>query len=277
MPLLTALPLLFPDGRLPSRRWWPAAVLCVLMLGCADVGLRLRAGAAGRLPARREPARCGGRGGRRRRGRAPGRVPAVRADRHRLRRRAREPLPPLTRASSGSSSSGSRPPPGSSWRRGSPTWRSTSAFEVETESLLLAPTLLAVPAAATVAILRYRLYDLGRIVNRTLVYAALTADAGRRLPRPRCCWSSSPSGESDAAVAVSTLAVAALFRPARARIQARRRPPLLPPPLRRRAHAGGVRRASARRARPRRRSRRELRGAVADTVQPAHVSLWLRR
>jgi hypothetical protein len=43
-----------------------------------------------------------------------------------------------------------------------------------TSDFLLLPFLLALTAAATVAILRYRLYDLGRIVNRTLVYGGLT-------------------------------------------------------------------------------------------------------
>jgi hypothetical protein len=79
-------------------------------------------------------------------------------------------------------------------------------------------------AAAAVAILRYRLYDIDRIINRTLVYGVLTAvlglsyagtvlvlgqlfgDVGERTPS----W----------AVAGATLAMAAVFRPARGRIQA---------------------------------------------------------
>jgi hypothetical protein len=85
----------------------------------------------------------------------------------------------------------------------------------------LAPVGLA--AAAAMAILRYRLYDIDRIINRTLVYGVLTAvlglgyagavlvlgqlfgDVGERTPS----W----------AVAGATLAMAALFRPARRRIQ----------------------------------------------------------
>ncbi|HEV2920452.1 MAG TPA: hypothetical protein VG673_14585, partial [Actinomycetota bacterium] len=77
-----------------------------------------------------------------------------------------------------------------------------------------------VPVAIGAAILRYRLYDLDRIISRTLAYglltillalgyAAVVLVAGRLLPRG-----------SSLAVAAATLAVAAAFQPARRRIQA---------------------------------------------------------
>jgi len=75
----------------------------------------------------------------------------------------------------------------------------------------------------TVAGLRYRLYEIDRVINRTLVYGLLTVGLGTvyvvgvfglgRLLNP-------VTGESALAVAASTLAVAALFQPARHRIQA---------------------------------------------------------
>ena len=78
------------------------------------------------------------------------------------------------------------------------------------------------PAAAGIAILRYRLYDIDRLINRTLVYGLLTVLLGAvyvvgvfglgQLLNP-------VSGESALAVAASTLAVAALFQPARRRVQ----------------------------------------------------------
>jgi hypothetical protein len=80
-----------------------------------------------------------------------------------------------------------------------------------------------IPAAVAVAVLRYRLYEIDRIVSRTVSYAVLTAAllglyllavAGLRpLLTPL-------TGTSDLAVVVSTLAAAAAFRPARRRVQA---------------------------------------------------------
>jgi len=75
------------------------------------------------------------------------------------------------------------------------------------------------PLSFTVAILRYRLYDLDRIISRTVTYAAVTGllaitYAGLVTAASRF----TPSGSS-LAVAASTLAVAALFQPLRRRVQ----------------------------------------------------------
>ncbi len=103
-----------------------------------------------------------------------------------------------------------------------------------------------VPVATGVAILKYRLYEIDRIISRTLVYGALTAGlAGLYFGIViglQAAFSGLTRG-NDLAIAGSTLAVAALFRPARRRIQARR-PALLPPPLRPPATLRDVQRAA---------------------------------
>ena len=80
-----------------------------------------------------------------------------------------------------------------------------------------------IPMATGIAILRYRLYEIDRIVNRAVVYGAATAGlAGLYFGLVLALQElfSSFAGGSDLAIAGSTLAVAALFRPARRRIQA---------------------------------------------------------
>jgi hypothetical protein len=89
--------------------------------------------------------------------------------------------------------------------------------------LVTVPILVSMPVAAGVAILRYRLYDIDRLINQTLVYGLLTALLGGLYAGLVLVFGQLFGGIGDHppswVVAGATLAVAALFQPAR-RIQA---------------------------------------------------------
>jgi hypothetical protein len=90
-------------------------------------------------------------------------------------------------------------------------------------SLFQVAPLGAIPIAVAVAMLRYRLYDIDRLVNRTLVYGLLTATLGLAYAGGVLGLGQLSGGVSRQppgwAIAGTTLAVAALFQPLRRRIQ----------------------------------------------------------
>lgn len=155
------------------------------------------------------------------------------------------------------------------WRSETPQWIWPVALFI---SLALIPT------SAAVAIFRYRLYEIDLVINRALVYASLTAilaSAYVGLVFALQAVLAPVTAESDLAIAASTLAVAALFRPVRSRLQ------------------GFIDRRFYRRKFDAQRTLEDFGGhlrdqvdltalssrltaVVVETMQPAHVSLWIR-
>jgi ABC-type protease/lipase transport system fused ATPase/permease subunit len=138
---------------------------------------------------------------------------------------------------------------------------------------------LAIPSAMALAILKYRLYDIDVVINRTLVYGALSVTLALlyfgSIAVLQGAWIALTGQRSQLAVVASTLLIAALFNPIRHRIQSfidRRF-------YRRKYDAAKTLESFSHRLRDEvdlENLSGELLGVVEQTIQPAHVSLWLR-
>jgi hypothetical protein len=138
-----------------------------------------------------------------------------------------------------------------------------------------------VPIAIGLAVLKYRLYDIDVVINLTLVYGSLTAMlvalyfGGVATTQTILRALTGQTEQPQLAIVVSTLAIAALFNPLRRRIQSfidRRF-------YRRKYDARKTLEAFSARLREEtdlESLNNDLAGVIRETMQPAHVSLWLR-
>jgi hypothetical protein len=154
-------------------------------------------------------------------------------------------------------------------------WSVTVSIAVTTVALL------GVPLSTGVAIARYRLYDIDIVINRTLVYGALTAAlvavyfGGVATLQALLRALTGQEQQPQLAIVVSTLVIAALFDPLRRRVQAF---------VDRRFYRGKYdARKTLEAFSVKLRDETDLDalnddlvGVVRETMQPAHVSLWLR-
>jgi hypothetical protein len=146
-------------------------------------------------------------------------------------------------------------------------------------SVLVIVSVVGLPGAVGIAILRYHLYNIDLIINRTLVYGPLTAVlAGLYLGSIlvlQLLFRALTGEESQLVVVASTLVIAALFNPLRRRIQG-----LIDRSFYRRKY-DAVKTLEAFSAKLRDETdldalSDDLVGVVRETMQPVHVSLWLR-
>jgi hypothetical protein len=150
---------------------------------------------------------------------------------------------------------------------------------VPLSALAFTVPLLGLPIAVGIAILKYRLYDIDFLINRTLVYSALTVTLVALyfggIVLLQGAFRALTGQNSTLAVVASTLVIAALFSPLRRRIQGfidRRF-------YRKKYDAAKTLEAFSAKLRDETdldALNAELVGVVRETMQPTHVSLWLR-
>jgi hypothetical protein len=278
--LLPFFLLLFPTGRLPSRRWRPVAVFAVLVYVGLPIGYALLPGPLSTFPSVENPLGREGAAG--------------------------EIVPGVDQASAWMvfvlTSLVSLVSLVLRFRRSRGEERQQIKWVTYAAALIAAyllvdsifgealdpisPILSAIFfgslwVAIGVAILKYRLYDIDVIINRTLVYGSLTAMLAAvyfgGVATTQAVFRALTGQEQQAqlAVVISTLVIAALFNPLRRRIQrfidrrfyrrkydARKTLEVFSAKLRDETDLDAL--------------NNELVGVVRETMQPAHVSLWLR-
>jgi hypothetical protein len=272
--LFGALVLVYPDGRLPSRRWWPVGALVAGWAGLALVMLII----APSIPNERDPIPN------------PFGVPVVVSQLAQYMSIAILVLvfPLLLTVVAAAIAR---------WRRSTGVERQQLELFVYVASFvvlgyvliasglpgpwsaLIDLSILALPVAIAVAVFRYRLYDIDVLIERTLVYGGLSATVALTYWLLVLILQSAlrpiTGAGGELAVAASTLATLALVQPLRTRIQravdrrfyrarydAQRTLDEFGVRLRDEVDLDAV--------------RADLIDAVQHTVQPAHASVWLR-
>ena len=162
-----------------------------------------------------------------------------------------------------------------------PSYLNSNAFGGFIITFIIWPAaLLLIPISIGFSILRYRLYDIDLLINRTLVYGSLSAILALvyfgLIFGLQYLLRGIISQNNDVAIVVSTLAIAALFQPLRHRIQA-----IIDRRFYRRKYDAvkivETFSATLRNEVDLNQLSEHLITVVQDTMQPAHVSLWLRK
>jgi hypothetical protein len=273
------LALLFPDGRLPSSRWRPFAWLVALVVAAGTVAVALWPGTAARFDSVSNPLGIEV---------AMDVINPMETILYALALIAASSLLARLRRSNGVERQQVK------WFAYAVAMLATSttlAYVVSEavdvgwlgwlSSILVIASLVGLPVAMSIAILRYRLYNIDLLINRTLVYGALTATlalvyfGGVATTETIFRTLTGQEEQPQLAIVVSTLAIAALFNPLRRRIQSFIDRSF----YRSKYDARNTLEAFSARLRDETdldALYQDLTSVVRETMQPAHVSLWLR-
>jgi hypothetical protein len=162
-----------------------------------------------------------------------------------------------------------------------PSLGKSGSFYETIHTLVLIVASLLLPFAITFAILRYRLWDIDVLINRTLVYGSLSGIlgalyAGLIIGLERLAAAINTQASDPVVLVISTLVIFALFNPVRQRIQS-----IIDRRFYRRKYDAektlAAFSATLQNQVDLEQVREQVLAVVQETIQPAHASLWLRK
>ena len=154
-------------------------------------------------------------------------------------------------------------------------WGGSSGLDLAVNNVIVPAGFAVLPVCVGVAVLKYRLYEIDRIISRVISYAIITAVLAGVFAGLVLLASAVLPLKGSVAVVGFHAGRRGAVQPAAQAGAACRRPPLQPRPVQRRPDRSRIRVPTEGRRRPRLGPGEDLAAVVQKALEPAHISVWM--